>query len=150
MPTMLRIVNGRVYDPANGVDGEVRDVCIADGRIVADVAPEAGRIDAHGMAVMPGGVDMHCHIAGSKVNLARKLQPEDHRDDVLARTAITRSGVGGTVPSTFTTAMEAAVPPIFARHTLEELHDTPIIDKGFYALMGNNVLLFKLLEKGRR
>jgi formylmethanofuran dehydrogenase subunit A len=158
---MLRIVNGRVYDPANGVDGEVRDVCIADGRIVADVAPEAGRIDARGMAVMPGGVDMHCHIAGSKVNLARKLQPEDHRDDVLARTAVTRSGVGGTVPSTFTTgyryamlgyttAMEAAVPPIFARHTLEELHDTPIIDKGFYALLGNNVLLFKLLEKGRR
>src|SRR5207245_899202 len=90
-----RLANGRVYDPANGVDGEVRDVCIADGRIVADVAPEAGRIDARGMAVMLGGVDMHCHIAGSKVNLARKLQPEDHRDDVLARTAVTRSGVGG-------------------------------------------------------
>ncbi|HWS63214.1 MAG TPA: amidohydrolase family protein, partial [Steroidobacteraceae bacterium] len=106
---MLRIVNGRVYDPANGVDGEVRDVCIADGRIVADVAPEAGRIDARGMAVMPGGVDMHCHIAGSKVNLARKLQPEDHRDDVLARTAVTRSGVGGTVPSTFTTGYRYAM-----------------------------------------
>ena len=157
---MLRIANGRVYDPANGVDGEVRDVCIAGGRIVADVAPDARRIDAGGMVVMPGGVDMHCHIAGAKVNLARKLQPEDHRHDVMPRTAITRSGVGGTVPSTFTTgyryamlgyttAMEAAVPPISARHTLEELHDTPVIDKGFYVLMGNNVMLFKLLEKGR-
>jgi formylmethanofuran dehydrogenase subunit A len=158
---MLRIVNGRVYDPANGIDGEVRDVCIADGRIVADVAPQARRIDVQGMVVMPGGLDIHCHIAGPKVNLARKLQPEDHRADVQPRTAITRSGVGGTVPSTFTTgyryallgyttAMEAAVPPINARHTLEELHDTPIIDKGFYVLMGNNVVLYKMLEKGHR
>jgi formylmethanofuran dehydrogenase subunit A len=157
---MLRIVNGRVYDPANGVDGEVRDVCIADGKIVADVPAQARQIDAQGMVVMPGGVDIHCHIAGPKVNLARKLQPEDHRHDVLPRSAVTRSGVGGTVPSTFTTgyryallgyttAMEAAVPPLSARHVLEELHDTPIIDKGFYVLMGNNVLLFKLLEQGR-
>lgn len=158
---MLRIANGRVYDPANGVDGEVRDVCIAEGKIVADVPADAKRIDAGGLVVMPGGVDIHCHIAGPKVNLARKLQPEDHRHDVHPRTAHTRSGVGGTVPSTFTTgyryallgyttAMEAAVPPIGARHTLEELHDTPVIDKGFYVLMGNNVLLYKLLEQGRR
>ena len=144
-----------------GVDGEVRDVCVDGGKIVADVAPEARRLDASGLVIMPGGVDIHCHIAGAKVNLARKLQPEDHRHDVHPRTAITRSGVGGTVPSTFTTgyryallgyttAMEAAVPPINARHTLEELHDTPIIDKGFYVLMGNNVLLYKLLEQGRR
>ena len=112
------------------------------------------------MVVMPGGVDIHCHIAGPKVNLARKLQPEDHRHDVHPRTAHTRSGTGGTVPSTFatgyryatlgyTTAMEAAVPPIAARHTLEELNDTPVIDKGFYVLLGNNVLLNQLLEQGR-
>ena len=158
---MLRIANGRVYDPANGVDGEVRDVCIADGRVVSDVPPDARRIDARGLVVMPGGIDIHCHIAGPKVNLARKLEPEDHRHDVHPRTAFTRSGVGGTVPSTFatgyryamlgyTTAMEAAVPPIGARHTLEEFHDTPVIDKGFYALMGNNVLLYRLLQQGRR
>ncbi|MCI0401171.1 MAG: formylmethanofuran dehydrogenase subunit A, partial [Gammaproteobacteria bacterium] len=67
---------------------------------------------------------------------------------------------GGVVPSTFatgyrytalgyTTAMEAAVPPIGARHTLEELHDTPVIDKGFYVLLGNNVFLYRLLQEGR-
>ena len=44
---MLRIVNGRVYDPANGLDGVVRDVCVRDGRIVADVPREAKAID-HG------------------------------------------------------------------------------------------------------
>jgi formylmethanofuran dehydrogenase subunit A len=158
---MLRIVNGKVYDPANGIDGEVRDICVQDGKIVAAVPPEAKRIDATGMVVMPGGIDIHSHIAGPKVNLARKLQPEDHRVDVHPRTRFTRSGVGGTVPSTFatgyryaalgyTTAMEAAVPPIGARHVLEELNDTPVIDKGFYVLMGNNVLLYQLLEQGRR
>jgi len=157
---MLRIVNGRVYDPANGLDGVVRDVCLQDGRVVADVPPEARKIDARGMVVMPGGVDIHCHIAGSKVNMARKLQPEDHRLDVHPRTRFTRSGTGGTVPSTFatgyryaalgyTSAMEAAVTPLGARSTLEELQDTPVIDKGFFVLVGNNVLLYRLLQEGR-
>ncbi len=160
MGATLRIVNGRVYDPANGLDGVVQDVCILDGRIVAAVPADAKTIDARGMVVMPGGVDIHCHIAGSKVNLARKLQPEDHRRDVHLRTRITRSGTGGTVPSTFTTgyryaalgytaAMEAAVTPLGTRSTLEELQDTPIIDKGFFILVGNNVLLFRLLQEGR-
>jgi formylmethanofuran dehydrogenase subunit A len=166
--TILRITNGRIYDPINDIDGEVRDICVKDGKIVADVdlPPEAKRIDAQDMVVMPGGVDMHAHIAGPKVNLARKLMPEDHRRDPHPRARIpgqgfTRSGSGGSVPSTFatgyryamlgyTTVMEAAVPPLGARHALEELHDTPIIDKGFYTLMGNNVLLFKLIQEGRR
>jgi formylmethanofuran dehydrogenase subunit A len=160
MATRIRIVNGRVYDPANGIDGEVRDICIEDGKVVADVPADARRIDATGMVIMPGGVDIHCHIAGAKVNLARKLQPDDHRRDPHPRTPVTRSGSGGTVPSTFatgyryatlgyTTAMEAAVPPLSARHTLEELHDTPVIDKGFYILTGNNVLLYQLLKEKR-
>ena len=37
VPDRLRIVGGTVYDPANGIDGEVRDVCIEDGRIVASL-----------------------------------------------------------------------------------------------------------------
>ena len=161
MGSKTRIVNGRIYDPGNGIDGAVQDICIEDGRIVESVSADAKRIDAQGMVVMPGGVDIHCHIAGPKVNLARKLQPEDHRYDVTSRTAFTRSGTGGTVPSTlttgyryatlgYTTAMEAAVTPIGARHTLEELHDTPVIDKGFYILLGNNVLLNQLLKEGKR
>jgi formylmethanofuran dehydrogenase subunit A len=154
---MLRIAGGRVYDPANGVAGEVRDVCVQDGRIVADVPAHARRIDARGMVVMPGGVDIHAHIAGPKVNAARKLLPEEHRADVLERSAIARSGSGGTVPSTFatghryallgyTTVVEAATPPLAARHTLAELRDTPVIDAAFLILMGNNLPLFELIR----
>ena len=33
---MVRITGGKVYDPANGVEGVVKDICIdADGRVVA-------------------------------------------------------------------------------------------------------------------
>lgn len=160
MTASLRIINGRVYDPANGIDGEIKELCIKDGKLVASVEEDATVIDARGMVIMPGGVDIHCHIAGPKVNAARKLQPEDHRHDVHPSTPFTRSGTGGTVPSTFatgyryatlgyTTAMEAAVTPIGARHTLEEFHDTPVIDKGFYVLLGNNILLQQLLKEKR-
>jgi formylmethanofuran dehydrogenase subunit A len=156
---MLRITGGRVHDPANGVDGEVRDVCLDDGRVVADVGAGATRIDARGMVVMPGGVDIHAHIAGPKVNAARKLLPEEHRADPQDRTELLRSGTGGTVPSTFatgyryallgyTTVVEAAVPPIAARHVLSELRDTPIIDVAFLVLMGNNLALFDLIRAG--
>ncbi len=156
---MLRIAQGRVYDPANGIDGEVRDVCLDDGKVVEELPSHAPRIDASGMIVMAGGVDIHSHIAGPAVNAARKLAPEEHRADVIDRTALTRSGTGGTVPSTFatgyryallgyTTVVDAATPPLAARHTLAELRDTPIVDAAFLVLMGNNLPLFKLIREG--
>ena len=159
--TELRIKGGKVYDPANGIDGEVRDILVRDGRIVDKVSEKARTFNIPGMVVMPGGIDIHCHIAGPKVNLSRKLQPEDHRLDVHPGTDVTRSGVGGVTPSTFatgyryamlgyTTAFDAAVPPLAARHVIEEFHDTPVIDKGFYVLLGNNMFLYDLLKQGRK
>ena len=156
---MLRISGGRVYDPANGIAGEVRDVCVEDAKIVAGVPAHARTIDARGMVVMPGGVDIHAHIAGPAVNAARKLSPEEHRGDVVERTELLRSGTGGTVPSTFatgyryallgyTTVVEAATPPLAARHTLSELRDTPVIDAAFLVLMGNSLPLFELIRSG--
>jgi formylmethanofuran dehydrogenase subunit A len=112
------------------------------------------------MVVMPGGVDIHAHIAGPKVNAARKLSPEERRNDPVDRTALLRSGTGGLVPSTFvtgyrysllgyTTVVEAAAPPLAARHVLSELRDTPMIDKAFLILMGNNQVLFELIRESR-
>src|SRR5439155_7365256 len=103
---LLKIANGTLYDPAHGVDGVVRDVWIRDGKVVAapaepDVHPDKV-LDATGLVVMAGGVDMHAHIAGPKVNLARKMRPEDKRKaPPLRRTPFTRSGTTGSVPSTF-------------------------------------------------
>ena len=76
---VMRITGGKVYDPANGIDGVVKDICIADGRIVADV--EGGRvIDATGRLVFPGGVDIHTHVAGAALNFARAMTPENQRE----------------------------------------------------------------------
>ena len=157
--TALRITGGAVHDPANDIDGEILDVCLNDGKVVADVGPDARRIDARGMVVMPGGVDIHAHIAGPTVNAARKLSPEERRGHPMDRTELLRSGTGGLVPSTFTTGyrysllgyttvVEAAVPPLAARHALSELRDTPMIDKLFLILMGNNQVLFELIRQG--
>ncbi len=156
--TAIRIAGGCVHDPANDVDGEVSDVCIEGGKVVADVGPDARRIDARGMVVMPGGVDIHAHIAGPKVNAARRLTPDERRDDPMDGTELLRSGTGGLVPSTFatgyrysllgyTTVVEAAAPPLAARQVLSELRDTPMIDKAFLILMGNNQVLFELIRQ---
>ena len=163
-PSRLRIAGGTVYDPANGVDGAVRDICIEGERIVAELPTGVPRLDVRGMVVMPGGVDIHAHVAGSSVNHARRLLPEEHAADPapapqLADGPPARSGTGGTVPSTFatgyryaglgyTTAMEAAVAPLAARHAHAELDDTPIIDSGFYVLLGNDDYLLRQIAAG--
>src|SRR5271166_697206 len=79
----LRIAGGRVVDPASGVNDEVRDLWIDGSHMIAPPADRAAKasrtIDARGYVVMPGGVDVHSHIAGSKVNGARALRPEERR-----------------------------------------------------------------------
>ena len=75
MSTRLRILGGTVHDPANGVDGEVRDICIEDGHIVADLPGGAPTLDARGMIVMAGGVDIHSHFAESKTGRCLNTLP---------------------------------------------------------------------------
>jgi len=166
-PDRLRIVGGAVHDPANDVDGEVRDVCMEDGRIVASVPPSAPTVDARGMVVMPGGVDIHAHFASSSCNHARRLLPEEHGADPAPAPALlegegpARSGTGGTVPTTFTTgyryaglgyttAFDAAVAPLTARHTHAELDDTPLVDAGCFVLVGNDEYLHRQIAAGEQ
>ncbi len=162
--SLIRIAGGRVFDPVNGVEDQVRDIWIQGERIVAppqdpQVRPDR-TIDARGLVVMPGGIDMHCHVVGPKVNMARKLRPEEKRhDQVIPRTRRTHSGTLGSVPSTFatgysyaglgyTTAFDAAIPPLSARHAHEEFEDTPCIDKGFFVLVGNNHYVMESIARG--
>jgi dihydroorotase len=61
----ILIKNGRVMDPLNGIDG-VRDVLIVHG-IIEDVGEElecseATVIDAKGLLVTPGFIDLHVHF----------------------------------------------------------------------------------------
>ena len=159
MAESIRIRGGRVYDPLHGLNGVVKDVCVEDGKIVKECQGAVEVIDATNLVILPGGVDIHTHIASPAVNTARGLRPEDHRLLCCPRKPGLRSGVGFTVPSTFTTGylyaqlgyttvMEAATPPIGTRHTHEELNDIPMVDKGCYLLMGNNEFILQYLKSG--
>lgn len=157
----LLIKNGFVFDPINGINGEKMDIAVNDGKIAEKVNErKARKIDASGMIVMPGGVDIHCHIAGSEVNTGRLLRPEDHFKDFERKTSATRSGVGYSIPSTFTTGyrysrmgyttiMNPSMPPLEAKHTHEELNDTPMVDKASYPLLGDWWFVLEYLKDGK-
>jgi formylmethanofuran dehydrogenase subunit A len=155
----LIIKNGLVYDPLNDIDGEKKEIHIKDGVIVDKVNGDAKVIDASGMVIMPGGVDMHTHIAGTKVNAGRSFRPDDKLEAFNEkRTKLTRSGTGWSVPSTwvtgyryarlgYTTVVEPAMPLLKARHTHEEFLDTPILDKAAIPLLGNNWFVMEYVKE---
>lgn len=67
----LVLANGRVIDPASGLDA-VRNVAVSDGRIVAISAePLNARevVDARGLVVAPGFIDIHSHAQDARSNL---------------------------------------------------------------------------------
>lgn len=161
----LLIKNGFVYDPLNGINGEVKDIAVLNGKIVepSKLSTNAKVIDAKGKVVMPGGVDVHTHVAGPKVNVGRMYRPEDklHDPNLESRSPLLRAGGGFSVPTTFTTAYryarlgyttanEAAMPPLLARHTHEEIRDTPIIDQSAFTLLGNNWLAMEYIKKDQQ
>ena len=65
MPDILWITGGRVIDPANNRDA-IGDVCVIDGKISAPLSEDqkrfATKIDATGLVVAPGLVDIHVHF----------------------------------------------------------------------------------------
>ena len=155
----LLIRNGSVIDPSRGINGDVMDVAIRDGRIVESVGSGAKVIDATGKTVMAGGVDVHSHVAGPKVNAGRTMRPEDKLFKSPMASVGNRMEMGFSIPSTFKTGydyarmgyafvMEAAMPPLHSPHVHEEIHDTPIIDEAALPVFGNNWFVMEYLKRG--
>ena len=159
---MIKLTGGKVYDPANNINGEVRDIYVVDGRIVPP-APEARvdkEYDLRGRVVMAGAIDPHTHIGGGKVTIARTLMPEDHEKDEVAHTALTRAGTGHALPSTmitgyryaemgYTACFEPAMLPANARQAHMELADTPLLDKGAFVMLGSDDFLLRAMAEKR-
>lgn len=161
----IRIRNGRVIDPQHGIDA-VRDLGLRDGRIV-EIHPQEAvgeEIDAAGCVVMAGGIDLHSHIGGGKINLARMLLPEDHRlnrDPIaLPINPLELASCGHCAPGTlatgyryaemgYTAAFEPAMLAANARHAHMEMGDTPILDHGAYVMLGNDELMLQLIAEGK-
>lgn len=108
----IAIHNGRVIDPALGLDA-IADVVIVDGRIArvgpneGDAVIEADRIDATGLVVTPGFVDLHTHL---------REPGFEHKETIATGTlAAARGG--------FTTvcAMPNTMPPLDSRAAVESV-----------------------------
>ncbi len=156
---LIKLTGGKVYDPVNNINGKQRDIYIRDGRIIRKPAKTTKIdkiIDVTDLVVMAGAIDIHSHIGGGKINIARMLLPEDHMNNVVNRTRKLRSGSGHIAPTTFTTGyryaemgytacFEPAMLPSNARQAHMEMADTPIIDTGAYALLGNDDFLLRMI-----
>lgn len=161
----LKLSGGVVYDPKNGIDGEKRDIWICDGKVVMPPEKPVSSVRNYsldGRVVMPGGIDMHSHVAGPKVNAARKMQPEHARNHPVSSFTVNQqfffSGSLANVPSIYTTGyrytglgyttcFDAAVTPLSARQVHLELSEMPNLDTGFFTLVGNNHFALQSIAK---
>ncbi|MCC6581242.1 MAG: formylmethanofuran dehydrogenase subunit A [Phycisphaeraceae bacterium] len=145
MTQALRIADGKVHDPRHNLRGEVRDILIRGNRVVSSLNPleNVQTIDAKGLVVMPGGIEMHAHVASATANEGRRLQSACGWDTVIP-----------TAPETgrlyaklgYTTVMEAAVAPAAAESAHRQLDDLPILDAGLLVLMGNHEALIRHIQ----
>lgn len=157
---LIKLAGAKVYDPANGIDGEIRDIYVRDGRIVTP--PADGRVDQEyslrGRIVMAGAIDPHTHIGGGKMTIGRMMLPDDHRGRGVAHTHLTRAGCGHAVPSTltagyryaemgYTACFEPAMLPANARQAHMEMGDTPMVDKGAFAMLGSDDFLLRQMAQ---
>lgn len=156
---LIKLSGGTVYDPVHGINGEQRDIYIHHGQITRKPAATVDidkTYNLSGKVIMAGAIDIHTHIGGGKVNIARMMLPEDHRQDLVSRTALTRSGCGHAAPSTltagyryvemgYTACFEPAMLPSNARQAHMEMADTPIVDKGAYAMLGSDDFFLRML-----
>ncbi|MCP4079741.1 MAG: formylmethanofuran dehydrogenase subunit A [Planctomycetaceae bacterium] len=151
-----RIKNGTLIDPFSA-QARAGDLWICDGKLIP--VPESCHadwlFDASGMIVMPGAIDMHSHFVGPKVNAARSLNSRTHfipGDRVLDErrpfvphlheTGWRYAGLG------YTTAFDAAVPPLYAAEARHELELLPCVDAGFFALTGNHRFMLEAVQDG--
>lgn len=156
---LIKLSDGTVYDPVHGINGEKRDIYLQDGYITRKPASsiKIDKIyDLNGKIIMAGAIDIHTHIGGGKVNIARMMLPEDHRADLVSKTKLTRSGCGHAAPSTltagyryaemgYTACFEPAMLPSNARQAHMEMADTPMVDKGAYAMLGSDDFFLRML-----
>ena len=143
----LVLRRGRLHDPANGVDGAVGDLWIRDGRIV-EPQPKADReVDLDGLVVMPGGIDLHSHVAGPKVAVGRRMQrpAADGCPDAVPTIHATGrlyAALG------YTTVFDAAIATAAASLAHLELAELPVLDKGIFLLAADDDEVVRSLAAG--
>ena len=108
----LVIKKGHVLDPGSGIDG-VMDIAVANGkiaRVAANIsAAEAKKtIDADGLYVTPGLIDLHAHVFG----YSGSLRPDDSALPAGTTTIVDAGGAGW---RTFDEMLETVIKPAKTR-----------------------------------
>ena len=152
---ITQLKSGNVFDPHNKIFNVKKDIFIKDGKII-DKKNIHSKIDkiinCNNKIVMPGAIDLHTHIGGGKVNIARLMLEELHNESdqnfdsssIVAPSTI-KTGLKY-IEMGYTTCFEPALLPINARQAHAEMSDIPFIDKGGYALLGNDDFFLGLLR----
>ena len=159
----FKIINGKVFDPTQNLNGNKTDIYVDNGIIVKPNPSEFYKFktvyDATDLIVMAGAIDIHSHIAGGNVNNARLLSPEVHSNFLKQNlnrkknlpgfnSRWTRDGTGYRYAEMgFTTVVEPAVLPINSFLTHLELEKIPMIDKAGLAILGNDSFLLESMHK---
>jgi formylmethanofuran dehydrogenase subunit A len=155
---VTRLRNVRIVDGIHA-SSKPTDLYIVDQTLARNVPAETKinhDYDLQDHVVMAGGIDIHTHIGGGKVNLARLLWPDRN-----ARSSDEKPWLGplsAPVPSTwetgqrylqmgYTTCFEPAMLAANARQSHIEMRDTPWLDTGGYVVLGNDRMLLNMIAQ---
>ena len=161
---LVKLAGGRVYDPINGVDGEVRDLWIEDGRDRAGPPPTAvlqtTLSTSRAASSCRAGSTCAATSAAASSTSPRMMLPEEHRAYPHPR----HDGLPLRQRSCYSPSTSAPATP-----TPDGLHhgvragdagrgtpgrrttrwrDIPLLDKGAYVLLGSEDLLLRMLSDG--
>ncbi|MCE9629230.1 MAG: formylmethanofuran dehydrogenase subunit A [Planctomycetia bacterium] len=145
----LVLLQGTIHDPTHGRDGAVGDLWIDGGRIIEPPTDPTSfrRIDVRGLVVMPGGVDLHSHVAGPKVAAGRRIAPHLARRDGPAAVPTIHATGSLYAALGYTTVFDAAIATAAADIAHLELADLPILDKGMYLLAADDAAVLTAVAR---
>lgn len=163
---LIELKNAKCIDGVNATS--VRNLYMENGVLlgVSSNRRVDHSYDLKGAIVMPCGIDMHTHIGGGKVNLARLLLPEiainhaersalRHQEKLLYGSKPLSSPVPAAdetglryLEMGYTTCLEPAVLPANARAAHYEMADIPWLDTGGYLVLGNERMLLEMISSG--
>ncbi len=135
---MICLRGAKIIDPRNRIDGEIRDLWIEGERIVAApmVEEDVEVIDARGWVAAPGGIEIHSHIAGAQMAMARSFTMQE--GSLFDRLLLSPSEIAQAyLKLGYTTVFDAAMSPLMSWLAQTDLNEMEGLDRGAYTLVSD-------------